>query len=234
MHARLTRYVVLLWLSLLASVPAAAGGFSILPTRLQLGSERSVQSVVLTNSGAQTVVIESQVRVWPEGADGQLANDLVVSPAVVTLPPGERMRVRVGLLRPGATASERAYRLYFTELPSPSPLQGAGIGVRLRIGIPVFVAPQQPRPQALHWQLDSDADGDFLRVRNDGNLHWRVAEPALLLDGDKPLPLAMAAPYVLAGTVLRVPLPAGLRLAAGQRVRWMDGDDVRGALVVAR
>lgn len=236
MWSHLMRYVWVLRLACLACLagPAWSGGFSILPTRVALGSERAVQSVVLTNNGDQTVVLESQVQVWPEGAAGQRVDDLVVSPAVLTLPPGERVRVRIGLLRPSAGAAERAYRLYFTELPTASPLQSAGIGVRLRIGIPVFVAPQQPAPQPLRWEFGSDADGAYLRVSNQGNLHWRVAEPALLLDGAAPVALPLPMPYVLAGTALRLPLPDGTPVAAGLHVRWRDGDDVRSVPVVRR
>jgi fimbrial chaperone protein len=213
---------------------ASAGGFSVMPTRLQLAAERAVQSVLLTNTSSQTIVVESQVLVWPEGSTGQLASDVIVSPAVVTLPPGQRMRVRIGLLRAGSGESERAYRLYFTELPAPSPLQAAGIGVRLRVGIPVFVPPLQARPMPPRWLARQAADGWQLEAHNPGNVHLRLAEPTLL-DGAAATRLELPSPYLLAGATLRLALPPGQPLPAATatrwNVRWMDGDDVRDAAV---
>lgn len=220
------------WLLLLCGAAAQAGGFSVLPTRVQLSGERGVQSILLTNTSSQTMTVETEVQVWPEDASGQQGSDVVVTPAVLTLPPGQRMRVRIGLLRAGDGKAERAYRLYFTELPAPAPLQAAGIGVRLRIGVPVFVAPRQPQPLPLQWQLHAGSEGLEIEAHNPGNVHARIAEPTLVA-GAQTAPLAVARPYVLAGARVRVPLPAPLASlnppAAGValRVRWMDGDDAR-------
>ncbi len=230
-HHRLHRR--LLTLLLLCVGPALAGGFSVLPTRVTLAAERAVQSVMLTNTSAQTVTVESQVVVWPEGADGQLAADVVVTPAVVTLPPGQRVRVRIGLLRGGDGAAERAYRIYFTELPAPAPLQGAGIGVRLRVGIPVFVVPLLAQPQPLQWRALHGNEGWQLEAHNPGNVHARMAEPALVAAGQTQR-LESPSPYVLAGAVLRMALPAGAappQPVQNLRLRWMDGDDARDSAV---
>ncbi len=215
---------------LLAAGVATAGGLSVLPTRLDMAQDRGVQSVLLTNTSAQTVTVETQVLVWPEGAAGQQASDVVVNPAVITLPPNQRMRVRVGLLRAGGGEVERAYRLYFTELPALSPLQGAGIGVRLRVGIPVFVAPLKAQPQALQWSASMGPQGWELEARNVGNVHARVTSPALVIDG-RPQGLSAPSPYVLAGAGLK--LPVGAQWPAGARVRWMDGDDERESAVAS-
>jgi fimbrial chaperone protein len=214
--------------ALLACCPAWAGGLSVLPTRIDLGSGRAVQSVLLTNTSAQTVTVETQVLVWPEGANGQLANDIVVTPAVVTLPPNQRMRVRIGLLRASASDVERAYRLYFTELPAPAALQGAGIGVRLRVGIPVFLAATRVQPEALQWSAQQGPDGWTLEARNGGNVHTRIGRPALLRDGQT-APLDLPSPYVLARSMLRMPLGEGV--VPGTRIRWLDGDDERESAV---
>lgn len=211
---------------LLLAGPARAGGLSVLPTRVDLAADRGVQSVLLTNTSEQTVTVETQVLVWPAGATGQLANDIVVTPAVVTLPPNQRMRVRIGLLRPGGGEVERAYRLYFTELPAPAPLQGAGVGVRLSVGIPLFVAPDRASAQPLSWSAQQTAEGWRLVARNDGNVHARLAFPALQgIAGTLP----MSSPYVLARSSLAFPLPG--RPSPGSRVRWRDGDDERDSAV---
>jgi P pilus assembly chaperone PapD len=227
---QIAEFVAFFWMGLLGMGAASAGGLSVLPTRLDMGQDRGVQSVLLTNTSAQTVTVETQVMVWPEGAAGQLATDIVVNPAVITLPPNQRMRVRVGLLRAGGGDVERAYRLYFTELPAPSPLQGAGIGVRLRVGIPVFVAPTQAQPQALHWSASASPQGWQIEAHNPGNVHVRITSPAIVLDGQSQALLAPS-PYVLARAGLKIPV--GAQWPAGARVRWTDGDSERESAVLA-
>jgi fimbrial chaperone protein len=209
----------------LLNASAIAGGLTILPTRIDFGGNRGVQSVLLTNTSAQTITVETQVQVWPEGAQGQLDNDVVVTPAVVTLPPNQRMRLRIGLLRPSKGETERAYRLYFTELTSPAPLQqGMGIGVRLRIGIPVFVAPEESKPQALKWFVHKEADSWQLIAQNDGNIHVRAAKLALVSTSG-PIRLELPSNYILARSALTIPL--GDKLPPDSRVRWLEGDDER-------
>ncbi len=207
------------------SIAAHAGGLSVLPTRIDLGAGKGVQSVLLTNTSAQTVTIESQVVVWPDGAPGQSPGDVVVTPPVVTLPPGQRMRVRIGLLRGGNGAAERAYRLYFTELPAPAPLQGAGIGVRLRIGVPLFVAPTQVRSAALQWTLLQHASGPQLQVHNPGNAHQQLSR---IVPAGRSEALPQLSPYLLAGATMTLEWPADL--PAGTRVRWLDGHDEHDAV----
>jgi fimbrial chaperone protein len=208
----------------LGGQPAWAGGLSILPTRLDFTAGRGVQSVLLTNTSAQTVSVETEVLARPDGAPGQQASDLVVTPAVVTLPPNQRVRLRVGLLRPSDPEREQAYRLYFTELPAPSPVLGAGIGVRLRVGIPVFVAPQTARPQPLRWTASEGQEGWQLELHNDGNVHARVSRAVLMVDGQA-VPIEVNNPYLLARTRQTYPWPAAVK--PGSRVRWLEGSDER-------
>jgi len=218
------RRLLILAAAALFTLAARAGGLSVLPTRIDLAAGRAVQSLMLTNTSEQTVTVETHVLVWPEGAPDQLANDLVVTPPVITLPPSQRMRVRIGLLRQPKGEVEQAYRLYFTELPQPSPLQGAGVGVRLRIGIPVFVAPSEPQPTALAWSVLQTAEGWRLQVRNPGNVHARIAEARLgeVAGANR---LDLPSPYVLAHSTLTIPLRDAVQ--AGSRVRWLDGDEER-------
>jgi fimbrial chaperone protein len=224
---RLLLWVVAGWA---CSLQVWAGGLTILPTRIDFAPGRGVQSVLLTNTSAQTVTVETQVLVWPEGAMGQLANDVVVTPAVVTLPPNQRVRLRIGLLRPTTSPTERAYRLYFTELTAPAPLQGAGIGVRLRIGIPVFVPPAQVQTQALQWSAHQDTEGWWLTARNDGNVHTRIAQ-VRLVGVEAQRRIELPGNYVLAHSNLGIPLPGSV--ASDMRVRWMEGEDEREAALVA-
>lgn len=209
------------WLWLVAlPCTAMAGGISVMPTRIDFSAGRGVQSVLVTNTSAQTITLETQVMVWPEGAKGQLANDIVVNPAVVTLPPDQRIRLRVGLVRPQETNIERSYRLYFTELSAPASLQGAGIGVRLRVGVPIFVEPVQPQAVTLRWVLRQGEQGTELVAHNDGNVHARITDLRLT---DALHPLTLPSTYVLAKSTLVVPIQHNPATSV-TRIRWQEAE----------
>ena len=209
-------------LALGAAAGAAAGTLSVMPTRVDFAADRAVQSLLLTNMSGETVTVEAQVVVWPDDAAGQQANDVVVTPAVVTLPPNQRARVRIGLLRRSGSEVERAYRVYFTELPAPASGKNNGISVRLRIGIPIFIAPVEAQPAALAWSAREVDSGWQLEVSNRGNVHARLGE-ATLATGTYSEPLKLPAPYVLPGRKVAFPLMS--RPGPGARVRWTEGGD---------
>ena len=208
-----------------ASTPARAGGISVMPTRLDFAADHSVQSLLLVNLSAETVTVETEVQVWPADAPQRQANDVVVTPGVVTLPPNQRIRVRVGLLRRPDGDREHAYRVYFTELPAPKALHAAGIGVRLRIGVPLFVAPDRADPQPLRWTARPAVEGWLLEAHNPGNVHARIGRATLVgvagtaaPAGDEPLELP--SPYVLARA--SIALERRDRPPAGARIRWTE------------
>ena len=120
------------------------------------------------------------------------------------------------MLQPADETTERAYRLFITELATPQPEQSdvTSVRMRLQIGIPVFVAPQA-LPRATLDYVDSMQIEEqlFMQFRNNGNTHVKVSEiqfsaPRLTEDVITP-----AVFYVLPGQTgyLPVALPDGIR-----------------------
>jgi len=162
----------------LPPLPAHAGTFSISPLRVELGA--AVQTGVLTirNQEATPVVVQADTRLW-EQVDGQEqlspTRDVLVSPAVFTIPANGSQIVRVALRRAPDAERELSYRLILTEVPQKANPDFTGLSVALRLSLPVFVAPSAPAQPQLDWKATRSADGRLaLAARNSGNAHARV------------------------------------------------------------
>ena len=114
---------------------------------------------------------------WHQDYEGEdqyePTTEILAFPPIFTIQPGQSQLVRIGLMAPQPAELEKAYRLYFTELPPPvSEAQSTALRMRLRVGIPVFSAPLSP-PQFNLRLVESQIDDDRLRVslHNPCNTH---------------------------------------------------------------
>ena len=86
--------------------------------------------------------------------------DLLVSPAVFTLPQNGSQLVRVALRgAPADPTRELSYRLILQEVPQPANPDFSGLQVALRLSIPVFVANAGATGPALAWSAAASGDG---------------------------------------------------------------------------
>ncbi len=101
--------------------------------------------------------------------------ELLVSPAVVTIPGNGSQLVRVALRRPVDAERELSYRLILTEVPQAASPDFTGLSVALRLSLPIFVAPVATAAPALEWSAVRSGEGSVkLAARNAGNAHARV------------------------------------------------------------
>ncbi len=120
------------------------------PPRPFRGDARSAALTVRNDD--REVLVQAEVMLW-EQVDGEdrltPTRDLLVSPAVFTLPPNGSQLVRVALRNPPAdTTRELSYRLILQEVPQPANPDFTGLQVTLRLSVPVFVAAQErPDPR---------------------------------------------------------------------------------------
>lgn len=211
----LKTWLAVVWLLCAGGVVEAAA-ISVSPLRVVFTAERGVSAVTLTNTGGNTLTVEAEVVPWPTDAAEQTARDITVNPPISTLAPGEKVIVRVGLVRRLPRTVERAYRLYVTELPTPRSPDAVGVGVRLRLGIPLFVAADKAAPQPLVWSVQREGDTLTATASNPGNVHQRVSA-LTAVQGAVRHAAEFVSPYVLPGrsTVFRLP---GLVAAVGERL----------------
>ena len=193
-----------------------AGGISVSPVQVVFTAQRSISAVTLTNTSRETLTVEAEALPWPADAASQTGKDVTVNPPISTLAPGEKITVRVGLVRRLPASVERSYRLYFTELPSLRSQESQGVGVRLRIGIPLFVAADQAEPAPLEWSAQREGEALMVSALNRGNVHQRIAR-LTATQGAQRVAAAQSSPYVLPGrnTVFRL---LGLAVTSGERL----------------
>ncbi|MGH8549456.1 MAG: fimbrial biogenesis chaperone [Methylococcales bacterium] len=169
-------------LVLIASLPAlsVAGSFAVNPVRLSLSAERFVDAISVSNQGAQDAVLQVETTAWTQ-SDGQdvytATNELLVNPPIFTVPAGGTQIVRVGLTGALDPQRERAYRVFFQEVPSLPEPGFKGLRVLLRIGVPVFVEPSTQAIPILNWQAKLSATSTLnIVATNIGNAHVRIVQ----------------------------------------------------------
>jgi fimbrial chaperone protein len=183
-----------------------AGTFNISPLRVDFAGAKATAALTVRNEEATPVVVQTQGLAWSQEA-GQDAlassRDLLISPAVFTLPAGGSQLVRVALRRGADPVRELSYRVILQEVPQAASPDFTGLQVSLRLSVPVFVAPLAPAEPRLAWHGTRLADGRLqLTARNDGTAHARVHRFALrTTDGSDRLLEQPGLAYVLPGSM---------------------------------
>ena len=164
--------------ALLALSPAFAGTFTISPLRVDFADATGMAVLTVRNGDAKPVVVQTQGLAWSqEGGQDALtpSRDLLVSPAVFTLPAGGSQLVRVALRRNVDPARELTYRLLLQEVPQAASPDFNGLQIVLRLSVPVFVEPLAPATPQIAWVAARGTDGKLsLSARNDGSAHARI------------------------------------------------------------
>ncbi|MET0291023.1 MAG: fimbria/pilus periplasmic chaperone [Steroidobacteraceae bacterium] len=136
---------------------AFAGSLSVGPTRVELSDKNKVQVITVRNTGVETTIVQMDTMTWARddaGADfTDVTTQLIATPAVFELKPGQQRQVRVGLREGELLKQEQSYRLYLREVrPTATSIQ-ASLQFALRIGIPVYVggisSPMKPGQRSI-------------------------------------------------------------------------------------
>jgi fimbrial chaperone protein len=183
----------------LSPAPVHAGTFSVSPLRVELSSKVQTGALTIRNREDTPVLVQAECFLW-EQVDGQdrlvPTRDVLVSPAVFTLPAEGSQLVRVALRRPADAQRELAYRLILTEVPPEAKPGFTGLSVALRLSLPIFVEALAPAEPRLEWSVARDGDGRLaLTARNAGAAHARVLNFSV-------------APVAVTGVVLDQPVSA--------------------------
>lgn len=240
MPLRTARHAALAFaLAAMAAVaPAAfASGLQVSPIGLHVAASDQAEALWLTNTGSDTLHAQVRVFRWTQ-VDGkdvlEASHDLVVSPPMVTIAPGDRQLVRViRQVAPPSDGTEAAYRVVVDELPVDGADKG-GLKFVLRYSVPVFLAPAgDPTVSAtLQSNWVDTPNGPRLSVHNTGTGHAQVADVTQAGVGTKGIALVPGlVGYVLPGSTMAWPLPADARRAGALRAR-INGEASESTLVV--
>lgn len=203
-------------IGLLFSGYAAASGLQVTPVTLTLEQTQRAEGIWLSNSGDNPINAQVRVFRWSQSSyKDQLAasQGLVISPPMLTIPPGGKQLIRV--IRTGSPAKvEDAYRLSINELPQ-SAAKKNNLQFVLHYSVPVFIQPPGVTDTyaKLQWQIQHSDGRAWLEVSNQGDGHAQLSEVNIITaSGSRRNITPGLLGYVLPGSTMRWPLPA----SAGQ------------------
>ncbi|MGL4721490.1 MAG: fimbrial biogenesis chaperone [Kluyvera intermedia] len=203
-------------IGLLFSGYAAASGLQVTPVTLTLEQTQRAEGIWLSNSGDSPINAQVRVFRWSQSSyKDQLAasQGLVISPPMLTIPPGGQQLIRV--IRTGSPAKvEDAYRLSINELPQ-SAAKKNNLQFVLHYSVPVFIQPPGVTDTyaKLQWQIQHSDGRAWLEVSNQGDGHAQLSEVNIIsASGSRRNITPGLLGYVLPGSTMRWPLPA----SAGQ------------------
>ena len=143
--------------------------------------------------------LQAELLRWGQGSQGEAVTepsaDLLISPPIAELRPGERQVFRVALRGARPAPEELAYRLILEDIAEPvlaAGDSGSMVNFRMRYDLPVLVAPVGKVVNALHWKPCSPEAASMpakpaaaeacVHLSNAGNR--RVKIQTLMLTGD--------------------------------------------------
>lgn len=174
---------------------AAAADIGINPVAVHLDKLNDRATVNVSNQGREPVVMQVEALSWrrSSGEDEHLPTaDVVINPSVFTLAPGKTQLVRVGLRRQAPVDTEGTYRIVLREVPSQAAADAARVSgqvqVLMALRLPVYVAPAKV-VRIASVEAVRHTDGEVLAsIRNQGNVHIKVARLQLRSQDGEPVP----------------------------------------------
>ena len=204
----LLRTGVVLLAGALLPLCALAGSLRVGPTRVDLSTRHPVAVLEVQNTGDSPTLTQLDMFSWTQQGAGdelEVTTELIATPMVMSLTPGETRVVRIGLRAPNHAGLEKSYRLFVREV-TPTFVERTGLQFALRIGVPVFAVPGDARfvaggtPAELGWRWAPDIQGcASVQVENPSERHERVLGAEMLAANGEVLWKASEPAYVLAG-----------------------------------
>jgi fimbrial chaperone protein len=215
--------------SLWASSAANAGSFSVSPVRLYMTPKDRAIAVTLRNEGDTEVVLQAEINVWSQKADGTdeltPTDDLILSPPIIKLPARGTQIVRLARLVPADASRQLTYRMIIREVPEIKAKPGLNIPFALAFSLPVFITPPLAARQMACSLAKTEAKTAALTCTNTGTAYAQTRDVTLKYAGGTSVKLNGGG-YVLPGAKKIIPytaendIPSG---AARLEVKFDDG-----------
>lgn len=176
----------LLLLFFMALMPAAhaANSLMIWPIDPAINPEDKASELWLENRGNATTIMQVRIFSWLQVGDKeqyQTQQQVVASPPMVRLEPGQKQLVRLIKQTPPQAGREMSYRVVLDEIPTPrTPGENqAGLTFQMRYSVPLFVYGDglnrdSAKPE-LSWRQVESGGKRWLELTNRGSGHARLS-----------------------------------------------------------
>lgn len=239
-------WIYLMMAGVCSSVPGAWAASSVLiwPIDPVLEADQQASALWLENRGSETANLQIRVFAWSQsGYVDQYQNqrDVIGSPPVAKIEPGQKQLVRLTRTREIPPGQELAYRIIIDEIPSATPATSGGedksvaaIRFQMRYSVPLFAygaglwskedttRPRDPKSVGvpdLSWRKVAADGKTFVELRNQGAVHARLTDVAFKQGGQtRPLAPGLLG-YVLPGAVMRWPVAESLAAESSLQLR---------------
>jgi fimbrial chaperone protein len=192
-----------LWVLLVFSSSALAGGFAVVPLRAELGKNRTSSLTVTNTEEPKTFEVRAVSWKQKNRTDNYAqTDDLLLAPATFRLEKGASQVVRIQLNRP-LDAAEHAYRVFIDEVPVAKEIKPNTLKTLVSMAIPVFVAPTSGPIAKGQATLKASLAKDVINIEmsNTGKANLKLREWVLTSSAGELLKVPSAA-YVLSGNTL--------------------------------
>lgn len=205
---------------------------SIAPLRVEIEGTEAGATVRLTNASGHPLPVQSRLFAWTQDRGEDVyapSSELVVSPSITSIPPGQTQVVRI--LRKGpATPGEKRFRLAVDQLPDPALARPGQALTRIRFTLPVFVDRDKAQPANFGWRVAADR----LELVNSGGTTARVLDLQVKTADGRDVPVERnALRYILGNSTITWPLGNGCSLGPVRVTAQIDGQAVDGVAASA-
>ena len=202
---------------------AASAQALISPVVVEFGPRQRIATVriTLSDKAIRPMRLQAQLLQWTQELQGaavtQPSEDLIVTPRIAQLKPGQQQVLRLALRGALPADREQAYRLVLEDIAQPTSMDlggGAAVNFRMAYDLPVMVAPRGAVVRSLRWRSCSSqtapraAEGVCVRLVNAGNRRLKVRSVTVGGDGWQQELTLKEADAVLAGTEREWVVPA--------------------------
>jgi fimbrial chaperone protein len=196
---------------------AMAQALAIVPITQQLAAQQRTASFTLTNHSDSEALVQVRGYAWSQTERDETytpTQEMAVSPPFAKIAPGQNQVIRI-LLRAPAGPSEKAYRVFFDQIPDRS---SGNVEMALRLTVPVFSSAQPAGHADVEWRLERVDNAPTLVAINHGSQHAQLVNLSLTGADGQPIKLmGMGLPYLLSGTQRTWPLQ-GVHAGSGTRL----------------
>jgi len=183
---------------------AQAGGFGIMPLRVDLGKIRTSSLTVTNTSEEKTFEIRAVSWTQKNRADTyEATDDLVIAPTTFRLKNGASQVVRIQLKQP-LDGAEHAYRVFVDEVADAQEIRKNALKTVVSMAIPVFVAPASGPIAKGQAVLKASLANDVVQIelKNTGKANLKLREWVVSSATAGELLKVPSAAYVLSGNTL--------------------------------